>query len=275
MTAPFSPPTVFLTGASSGIGLAAAELLCQSGYEVWGTSRSEGRLPVLAHFHPVALDLNSPESIRTAFEKAAHEAGGFDILINNAGDVINAPLEVLVEEGLRPQMETLFFGPLELIHLALPEMRRRNRGVILNITSLAVQFPIPFNSGYSAAKAALSSCSECLRLELTGTGIKVVDLQPGDVRTEILNRTREVSGPGCEAYEPMLGRARASEADKMKEACSPQKVAKLILTLLRKASPSPRYAVGNFFEATLATTASRLLTRAMVERLQRLIYGLR
>ena len=89
-------------------------------------------------------------------------------------------------------METLFFGPIKLIRMALPEMRRRNAGVIVNITPLAVQFPIPFNSGYSAAKAALSSCSECIRLELTGTGICIVDNQSGDVSTEILNRTREL-----------------------------------------------------------------------------------
>jgi NAD(P)-dependent dehydrogenase (short-subunit alcohol dehydrogenase family) len=269
-----SSRTVFITGASSGIGLSLANLLCDKGFEVWGTARSIARLPVLPHFHPVALDLNDPESIRTAFDSAAKEAGGFEILINNAGDVINAPLEALVQNGLRTQLETLLFGPLELIRLALPEMRHRNSGVIVNVTSLAVQFPIPFNSGYSAAKAALSSCTECLRLELTGTGIRVVDVQPGDVSTEILSRTRELNLPECEAYEPNLSRARTAEAGKMKEACSPEKVARLILNLLSHPSPPPRVAVGNFFEARIATFASRLLSRGWVERLQRVIYKL-
>ena len=269
-----SSRTVFITGASSGIGLSLANLLCDKGFEVWGTARSIARLPVLPHFHPVALDLNDPEYIRTAFDSASKEAGGFEILINNAGDVINAPLEALVQNGLRTQLETLLFGPLELIRLALPEMRHRNSGVIVNVTSLAVQFPIPFNSGYSAAKAALSSCTECLRLELTGTGIRVVDVQPGDVSTEILSRTRELNLPECEAYEPNLSRARTAEAGKMKEACSPEKVARLILNLLSHPSPPPRVAVGNFFEARIATFASRLLSRGWVERLQRVIYKL-
>jgi NAD(P)-dependent dehydrogenase (short-subunit alcohol dehydrogenase family) len=269
-----SRKNVFLTGASSGIGRAVAALLCEKGFEVWGTARNVSRLSPIPHFHPVALDLNDPEGMRAAFERASSEAGGFEILINNAGDVINAPLEVLVSNGLRAQMETLFFGPLELIRLALPEMRRRNSGLIVNITSLAVQFPIPFNSGYSAAKAALSSATECLRLELTGSNIRAVDIQPGDVSTEILNRTRELNQPECEPYEPNLSRSRAAEAGKMKEACSPEKVARLVLELLSCPNPPPRIAVGNFFEARIATFASRMLSRGVVERLQRLIYKL-
>ncbi len=269
-----TPAKVFLTGASSGIGRALATLLCAEGFHVWGTSRDVARLPVLAHFHAVALDLNAVDALEAAFEAAAHEAGGFDILVNNAGDVVNAPLEVLAQSGMRAQMETLFFGPLELIRLALPEMRRRNRGLIVNVTSLAVQFPIPFNAAYNAAKAALSSCSECLRLELTGTGIRVVDIQPGDVATEILKRTREIDVPECSAYEPSLSNCRVAEAVKMKDACTPEKVARLILRLISDASPPPRVAVGNFFEARLATFASRLLSRRMVERLQRWMYGL-
>ena len=265
---------VFITGASSGIGRAIVAHLCAEGFEVWGTARNISRLPVHDMFHPVVLDLNDAGSINSTFELAALEANGFDILINNAGDVINAPLEALVQNGMRAQLETLFFGPLELIRLALPEMHRRNSGTIVNITSLAVQFPIPFNAGYSAAKAALSSCSECLRLELTGTGIRVVDVQPGDVSTEILKRTRELNTPECAHYEPNLSRSRAAEAGKMEEACSPEKVAKLVLRLLGEGSPPPRVAVGNFFEARLATFASRFLSRRMVERLQRLLYKL-
>jgi len=267
--------TVFLTGASSGIGRATAELLSKRGYEVWGTARDISRLPQLPGFHPVALDLNDAPRLATAFEKAAGEANGFEILINNAGDVINAPLEALVSNGLRAQMETLFFGPMELIRHALPEMRRRNSGYIINVTSLAVQFPIPFNSGYSAAKSALASCNECLRLELTGTQIRVVDVQPGDVRTEILRRTRELNEPVCAAYEPNLSKARASEAGKMEQACASETVARLLVKLLSDPSPPPRKTVGNFFEARLATTASRILSRRMVERLQRLIYNLK
>ena len=199
-----APRNILLTGSSAGIGQAAARSLTEAGHNVWGTARDLTRLPSLPRFHPVRMDLNDHVDLRAGFDRAASEAGGFDVLINNAGEVINAPLEVLIADGLRTQFETLFFGPMELIRLALPEMRRRRAGLIVNITSLAVQFPIPFNGGYNAAKSALAAASEGLRLELTGTGVRVVDVQPGDVATEILRRTQNIEAPGCSFYEPNL-----------------------------------------------------------------------
>ena len=92
---------------------------------------------------------------------------------------------------------------------------------------------------------------------------------------EILRRTRELNEPVCAAYEPNLSKARASEAGKMEPACAPDTVARLLVKLLSDPSPPPRKTVGNFFEARLATTASRFLSRRMVERLQRLIYNLK
>jgi len=267
--------TIFLTGASAGIGRAMAAALTAAGHAVWGTARDPARLPNLPRLHPVRLDLNDPAGLRESFSRAAAEAGGFEVLINNAGEVLHAPLEVLAADGLRAQFETLFFGPLELIRLALPEMRRRQRGLIINVTSLAVQFPIPFNGGYNAAKAALAAANEGLRLELLGTGVHAMDIQPGDVATEILRRTRVCATPVCAAYEPNLGRSRAAEARKEDAAIRPEKVARLILRLLDNPNPPPRIVVGNFFESCVAPLAARLLSRRAIEWGQRLTYGLR
>ena len=266
---------IFLTGASSGIGLAATQLLTSAGHEVWGTTRDIRRLPAAPRLHPVSLDLNDPESLQPCFDAAALDAGGFDVLINNAGDVINAPFEVLAADGLRRQFETLFFGPTELIRLALPVMRERRAGLIINITSLAVQFPIPFNAGYNTAKAALAAASEGLRLELLGTGVRVVDIQPGDVTTNILRRTSNLDTPLCAAYQPNLDRARAAEAEKEGAAISPDRVARLILRLLDTPSPPPRVVIGNTFESWIAPLGARLLPRRAIEWAQRLTYGLR
>lgn len=267
--------TVFLTGASAGIGLATAKALCGAGLEVWGTSRQPSKLPAMAHFHPVQLDLNDPAGIRSAFEKAAGESGGFDALVNNAGDVVNGPLECLVSDGLQGQMQTLFFGPAELIALALPAMRKANAGIIVNVTSLAALFPIPFNAGYSAGKAALSAATECLRLELTGTGIRVVEIRPGDIATEIQRRTRNLDNPQCAAYEPNLGRARGSEENRSLHAPGPEIVAQLILRLMSSQSPAPILNVGSFLEARILPTLSRLVSRRLVQWGQRLMYRLK
>lgn len=269
-----SARTIFLTGASSGIGRAAAEVLTAAGHEVWGTARDPVRLPALPRLHPVRLDLNDPAGIRESFARAAAGAGGFEVLINNAGEVLNAPLEALAADGLRAQLEILFFGPMELIRLALPEMRRRRRGLIVNVTSLAAQFPIPFNGGYNAAKAALAAANETLRLELRGSGVRAVDIQPGDVATEILRRTRTVAAPECAAYEPNLGRSRAAEAQKEGAAIRPEKVARLLVRLLDNPNPPSRIVVGNFFESCVAPLAARLLPRCAIEWGQRMTYGL-
>ncbi len=267
--------TVFLTGASSGIGLATAQALSAAGYEVWGTSRDPGRLPALPHLHPVRLDLNDAESLRAGFGQAQEESGGIGVLINNAGDVINGPLEALVADGLRAQLETLFFGPMELIRLALPGMRKRRDGLIVNVTSLAARFPIPFNAGYNAGKAALASATECVRLELSGTGIRVVDVQPGDIATDIQRRTRLLASPECAAYEPNLSQSRRVEDDKALHAPRPERVASLIVRLLASPAPPPVTTVGTFFEARLAPVLARLVPRRMLEWGVRRMYGLK
>ena len=269
------PRKILLTGASSGIGLATARALTAAGHEVWGTSRDLARLPSLPRFHPIQVDLQDYASISNAVHQAQLESGGIDVLINNAGDVINAPLETLAVDGLQQQFQVLFFGPIEIIRQLLPSMRRGNHGLIINVTSLAARFPIPFNAAYSAAKAALGSATECLRLELTGTQIRLIDVQPGDVATEILRRARLVDVPANACYEPNLSRARAAESGKMKQAASPDKVARLILRLLHDPSPPPRVVVGNLFEGRIAPLADRLLPRRLIEWAQRQLYDLK
>jgi NAD(P)-dependent dehydrogenase (short-subunit alcohol dehydrogenase family) len=266
---------IFLTGASSGIGLAAARAFLGAGHAVWGTSRDPARLPNLPGLHPVRLDLNDLPGLRASFKQAAEEAAGFDVLVNNAGDVVNGPLEVLAADGLRKQMETLFFAPVELIRLALPEMRRRKRGLIVNVTSLAVQFPIPFNGGYNAAKAALAAATEGLRLELLGSGIRAVDVQPGDVTTGILRRSRISDAPECAPYQPNLDRARKAEVMKERGGIRPERVARLFVRLLDDPNPPPRIFIGNSFEAQVAPLGARLVPRRVIEWGQRKTYNLK
>ena len=194
---------VFLTGASSGIGLATAKLLTARGDEVWGTSRDISRIPQLPRLHPVRLDLRDTISLREGFNTALKEADHFDVVINNAGSGHFGPAELLSEEAVRDQFQTLVFAHIELCQLALRSMRAHGGGRIINVTSLASRLPIPFMGAYNAAKAAMASFTMTLQLELEDSNIRVIDVQPGDIRThfnEAVAKTEEKraasAGPG-------------------------------------------------------------------------------
>jgi NAD(P)-dependent dehydrogenase (short-subunit alcohol dehydrogenase family) len=216
------------------------------------------------------MDLSEPATIGAAYDAAISEAGAFDALINNAGDGIFGPLEHLPEAEVRRQFETLFFGPHALLRCALPAMRARGAGTIINVTSLAVRLPIPFMAPYNAAKAALSALSSTLAIELAGTGVRLVDLQPGDIATAFnaaVRRSDTVSG-----YEQGAARSWETIEREMAAAPPPELVADAIMSAL--ARPAGRVTVGGFFQVRIATLAARLLShRTMLWGIGR-FYGL-
>jgi len=175
---------VFLTGASSGIGLAIAKLLVAQGHEVWGTSRNLERIPKMPRWHAVRLDLADRLSIEDAFNAALTDAGYFDVLINNAGAGHFDPAEFLPMETIASQFQILVFGQIQLMQLALRHMQARGEGLIINVTSLASRLPVPFMAAYNAAKAALASFTMSIQLELGDSRVHIIDLQPGDISTQ-------------------------------------------------------------------------------------------
>src|SRR6202162_3629166 len=175
---------VFITGASSGIGLAIAQALIRRGDQVWGTSRDPARLPKLAGLQSFELDLADSHSIDRAFESAFAEAGYFDVVINNAGSGHFGAAEHLSDVEIESQFQILVFGQLQLMRLAMAAMRARGQGLIINVTSLASRLPVPFMAAYNAAKAALAAYTMSIQLELPDANIRVVDLQPGDICTQ-------------------------------------------------------------------------------------------
>src|SRR5437762_13346049 len=175
---------IFLTGASSGIGLAAARLLVARGDEVWATSRNQERFPEMPRLRPMRLELGDPRSVEEAFNAALAEAGHFDVLINNAGSGHFGPAENLSEKEIASQFQILVFGHMQLLQLALRAMQARGEGLIINVTSLAGRLPVPFMAAYNAAKAAMASFTMSIQLELPDSRVRIVDLQPGDICTD-------------------------------------------------------------------------------------------
>lgn len=248
---------ILITGASSGIGLAIAKLLAAEGHEVWGTSRNLERIPKMPRLHSIRLDLADEPSIEDAFSSTLAEAGYVDVLINNAGAGHFGPAELLPLETIRSQFQILVFGQIQLMQLALRHMRSRGEGLIVNVTSLASRLPVPFMAAYNSAKGALASFTMSIQLEFAHSRVRIVDLQPGDIRTEF-NQSVIVSD-NVDRDEAKIARTWEVVERNMKNAPGPNLVARQVLRLIQSAEPPPRLTVGNVFESKIAPLIFRFL----------------
>ena len=253
---------VFLTGASSGIGLAIAKLLVAHDHEVWGTSRNLERIPKMPRSHPVRLDLTDPLSLDAAFNAALTEAGYFDVVINNAGAGHFDPAELVPMETITSQFQILVFGQIQLMQLALRHMQARGEGLIINVTSLASRLPVPFMAAYNAAKAAMASYTMSIQLELGNSHVRVVDLQPADIRTEF-NQGVIKSAQANPRYDTKIARAWEVAERNMKSAPTPDLVARHVLRLVNSVQPPPRITVGNAFQSKIAPLIFRFLPQRL------------
>jgi NAD(P)-dependent dehydrogenase (short-subunit alcohol dehydrogenase family) len=248
---------IFITGASSGIGLAIAKSLLAQGHEVWGTSRNLERIPKLPRCHGVLLDLADRLSIQEAFNSALTEAGYFDVLINNAGAGHFDPAEFLPMEMIGSQFQVLVFGQIQLMQLALGHMQARGEGLIINVTSLASRLPVPFMAAYNAAKAALASFTMSIQLELANSRVRIVDLQPGDISTEFNQSVIKSAKTG--RYDTKIAKTWKTVERNMKKAPGPDLVARHVLRLVNAVEPPPRITVGDVFESKIAPLIFRFL----------------
>jgi short-subunit dehydrogenase len=264
---------VFLTGASSGIGLATAELLAASGYSVWATSRDKDRLPENLKLHRVEMDLEKTCSISAAWSQAHAEAGRIDILIQNAGAGIFGAIEdVSLEEAAR-QWQILVAGPLQLFRLAAAHMRPRRGGTIVGVSSLAAELPLPFASHYSAGKAALSALLGGLDMELRPYGVRVIDLRPGDLLTAF-NDQLSPTLPAGSPYLPWAAAAWKESCDLMNRSPGPELAARAILRAIESNRAGSVVRCGTFFQARLGAWGARFLPRRFLLRSIRGYYHL-
>ena len=253
---------IFITGASSGIGLATAKLLVAEGHEVWGTSRNLERIPKMPRWHAVRLDLADPLSVEAAFNSALTDAGYFDVLINNAGAGHFDPGELVPMETITSQFQILVFGQIQLMQLALRHMQARGEGLIINVTSLASRLPVPFMAAYNAAKAAMASFTMSIQLELGNSRVHVVDLQPADIRTEF-NQGVIKSTEGNPRYDTKIAKTWEITERNMKNAPTPDLVARSVLGLVNSVQPPPRITVGDAFQSKIAPLIFRFLPQRL------------
>lgn len=265
---------VLVTGASSGIGRAAAAMLHDKGHIVYGTSRDPGRhqLP----WRMIALDVTDDESAAAAMQAVLAEQGRIDALVNNAGLVLAGAVEDTSLDEARRVFETNLFGVLRMARAALPAMRAQRGGVIVNVGSLAGRVGLPFQGLYSASKFALEGLSESLRLEVAGFGVQVVLVAPGDTATSVVdNRLRtEASGQAASAYAGEFQRVLARFEAEERAGSPADGVAARILDIVEGRAGGPRHVVGPLAQRVLVAARAVIPMRLFQWGLG-LYYGLR
>jgi short-subunit dehydrogenase len=266
--------TAFVTGASTGLGLAFTEMLLAEGVEVWGTSRDAVRLPARPRFHAVTLELGDGAAAENVFFEAERAAGGFDIVINNAGFGAFGAFARTEFAVWEEQFRMMLVNTARLSHAALRGMLGRGRGALVNISSIAGEFGMPYQAAYNTVKAGLSALNESLMYEVKDTGVIVIDFRPGDFRTDFEGSVRRPPQSGASAAEvARMDRVWRSFTAMMRSGPAPAKAAAdLRAALLRGRSDTVR--TGRFFQAVLGPLLARFGTFGVKRRIQEKYFGL-
>lgn len=249
-----------VTGASSGIGRSIAAKLAQSGYRVFGTSRSPGKAAPLAGVRFLNLDVTDDESARACVDEITRETGRIDLLVNNAGIAVMGGVEEVPISMARQQFETNFFGLVRVTQAVLPVMRRQRSGTVINISSIVGMVPIPFGGFYSASKFAVEGLTESLRAEVADLGIRVAMVEPGFFKSDLFPESTIAND--IEDYRVVRTRVMAKMREEEASAPAPTPVADLVYRLAEQRSPRLRNPIG---KEKIFATLKRLLPASIFE----------
>jgi NADP-dependent 3-hydroxy acid dehydrogenase YdfG len=244
---------VLITGCSSGIGYATAERLLNDGYTVYATARHPDSIAGLAAkgATTLALDVTDEQSMSDAVQRVIDAEGAVGVLINNAGYSQSGAVESIPLDDVRRQFETNVFGLVRMCQLALPGMRRRGEGTIVNIGSMGGRLTFPGGGIYHATKYAVEAISDALRFEVRGFGVHVVLLEPGLITTNFgevaagsVDAAAEADGPYADFNRHVAKvTADAYTGPMAKLGGAPEAVADTIAKALAAKRPKPRYVV--------------------------------
>ena len=249
-----------VTGTSTGIGLATSLHLARNGYQVFAGMRNLKKADTLREaaaredlpVEIIQLDICDPDSVKDAFKNIAL-TGDVDVLVNNAGIGGSGPLELTPEDEHRQMFETNYFGAVSCIQAVLPSMRKRGTGCIVNITSAVGLQATPNQIAYSASKWALECLGEALAHELFRFGVRVVNVEPGVIMTNIFeNSAEQTRYDKTSPYQPLMRRNGKVFAAGFKRAVQPELVAETILDSITTEEYKLRWPVGADAEGLMA-----------------------
>jgi len=276
------PGPVLVTGANSGFGLASTVRFASRGWDTWGTVRSKAKAKVLRDaataagvgdlVHPLVLDVSDHDAVVRAWPKLPP----FYAVVNNAGYSELGAVEEVSAAAAKAQLDVNLVTPAVIASCALPAMRERGAGRIVNISSIAGRAAIiPLNAWYHASKYGLEALSDVLRMEVASFGVKVIVIEPGFFKTDIERRAQDQAaerGGGANTdspYHAAYGRASQLAGAIGSIAPSPSLVARTIVSAVETRRPLNRYLVGA--DALLIAAANPLLPRAVTDTLLRYV----
>jgi NAD(P)-dependent dehydrogenase (short-subunit alcohol dehydrogenase family) len=244
------PKVWLITGSSRGLGRQTAEAVLAAGHRLVATARNPDDVRDLAGRHggqvrAVRLDVTDPEAARAAVRVAVDEFGALDVVVNNAGYANVASFEDMAEDDFRAQMETDFFGVVNVTRAALPVLRTQRGGHIIQVSTIGDRRSQPGLSAYQTAKWAVAGFSEILAKEVAPFGVRVTVLEPGGMRTDWAGSSMRTDDHVREEYQPTVGRFIASiRGNPDAQRNDPAKVAQIILRLAEEEQPPVRLLLG-------------------------------
>jgi short-subunit dehydrogenase len=263
--------TALITGASSGIGKAAALALLKAGYRVIGTSRSAKPDAVRDGIRMIACDVTSDESVAAAVALAHAELGHIELLVNNAGFGVTGAAEESSMAQVRSLFDTNVHGVVRVTNAVLPIMRGQGGGRILNVGSGLGFIPAPYSAYYSATKHALEGYSESLDHEVREFGVRVAVIEPAATRTSFESSTIQAD-KRLSAYDASRAKYLAAFERAMTVADTAKSVAETIVLAANDKAPRQRYPSGKV--AKQVAFARRFLPRSLFDKILRKQFGL-
>ena len=245
-----------VTGSSSGMGFATAVMLARAGIHTYASMRNLKKSKIITELastenlplQVVQLDVIDKKSVKEAITKIVTEKERIDVLVNNAGYGLFGSLEDISIEELKAQFETNFFGVIRVTQLVLPIMRKQKSGTIVNVSSVGGRIGLPVLSAYHSTKFALEGLSESMSYELEPFGIRVVIIEPGVIRTNIMNSSiiaKKAQDPKSPYFSLIQKVENNFKLMMENESSPPEEVAKAILGVVTSENPQLRYTVGN------------------------------
>lgn len=250
-------PVWFITGCSTGFGRQLAMHVLERGYRTVVTARNPADVSDLAKIRNslvLKLDVTNPDQIAAAIKAAELEFGGIDVLVNNAGIGYFAAVEESEDEEVRRMFEINVFGLSRMIHAALPGMRERRKGFVVNFSSIGGLCSFPSVGYYNATKFAVEGLSEALWQEVEPLGIKVMLVEPSGFRTDWAGRSANETKLKIKDYASTAGAWRSQiRARSGEQAGDPMRAAQVIVRAVESADPPHHLLLGNeAYEAAVA-----------------------